>query len=473
MAMGKLGGEELNFSSDVDVCYFYSTDAGAAGEALAARLLRRAVAPVSRRRSSSRPATGWCSASTCGCGPRGATGRSATRSPRPSATTRRSAGPGSGRPGCARARRPAIARSGDELLAMLEPFIYPRSIDAAHGRRGARAAGAVPRSGRRGRRARRDRLRRQAGRGRHPRRRDGRAGAAAAARRQAAATCASATRRARCPRLVVAGLLGDREALDAAVGATASGGGSSTACRSRRARSSHRLPGDDEARAALRRAGWASPSLAAFDAEVRAQARGGRGDRGDAGRAARRDARSEAARLLDPLRDARGARAAARRRPASATPRRAADTLEAVRRAPAAGVAGAGDRVARSRSRAAALSRPGLRGSVGLMALLRDEPQLVRMLATLFGTSDRLSELLVRHPAMWEALVEGLGARVADARASCAARARGAAGATARRGESRRGDGGGGPARDPPLPGRGDAAHRPARRGRRASSRAR
>ena len=30
MAMGKLGGEELNFSSDVDVCYFYSTDAGAA-----------------------------------------------------------------------------------------------------------------------------------------------------------------------------------------------------------------------------------------------------------------------------------------------------------------------------------------------------------------------------------------------------------------------------------------------------------
>src|SRR5204862_5408789 len=26
MGMGKLGGEELNFSSDVDVCYFYSTD---------------------------------------------------------------------------------------------------------------------------------------------------------------------------------------------------------------------------------------------------------------------------------------------------------------------------------------------------------------------------------------------------------------------------------------------------------------
>src|SRR5579862_4170066 len=32
MGMGKLGGEELNFSSDVDVCYFYSTDAGHVGE---------------------------------------------------------------------------------------------------------------------------------------------------------------------------------------------------------------------------------------------------------------------------------------------------------------------------------------------------------------------------------------------------------------------------------------------------------
>jgi glutamate-ammonia-ligase adenylyltransferase len=34
------------------------------------------------------------------------------------------------------------------------------------------------------------------------------------------------------------------------------------------------------------------------------------------------------------------------------------------------------------------------------------------MLATLFGTSDRLSELLVRHPERWEFVVENLGARV-------------------------------------------------------------
>jgi glutamate-ammonia-ligase adenylyltransferase len=44
------------------------------------------------------------------------------------------------------------------------------------------------------------------------------------------------------------------------------------------------------------------------------------------------------------------------------------------------------------------------------MLLLREEPRLARMLATLFGTSDRLADLLVRHPPMWDALVEGLGA---------------------------------------------------------------
>ena len=49
-----------------------------------------------------------------------------------------------------RARPAAGDRAlGDELLAALEPFIYPRNVEPAHGRGGARAAGAVPRSGRR------------------------------------------------------------------------------------------------------------------------------------------------------------------------------------------------------------------------------------------------------------------------------------------------------------------------------------
>jgi glutamate-ammonia-ligase adenylyltransferase len=51
-----------------------------------------------------------------------------------------------------------------------------------------------------------------------------------------------------------------------------------------------------------------------------------------------------------------------------------------------------------------------LRGSLGLFALLKQEPQLLRMLAGLFGTSERLSRHLVSHPALWVPLFEGLGA---------------------------------------------------------------
>jgi glutamate-ammonia-ligase adenylyltransferase len=58
-----------------------------------------------------------------------------------------------------------------------------------------------------------------------------------------------------------------------------------------------------------------------------------------------------------------------------------------------------------------------LRGSVGLGAWLRDHPQLLRMLATLFGVSERLSRLLVTHPEMWEPLVDGLGEPRRSARA--------------------------------------------------------
>ncbi|HEY0708750.1 MAG TPA: bifunctional [glutamate--ammonia ligase]-adenylyl-L-tyrosine phosphorylase/[glutamate--ammonia-ligase] adenylyltransferase, partial [Polyangia bacterium] len=49
------------------------------------------------------------------------------------------------------------------------------------------------------------------------------------------------------------------------------------------------------------------------------------------------------------------------------------------------------------------------RGSLGLHALLRDQPQLLRMLAGLFGTSARLSHHLLRHPAVWQPLLTGIG----------------------------------------------------------------
>lgn len=51
-----------------------------------------------------------------------------------------------------------------------------------------------------------------------------------------------------------------------------------------------------------------------------------------------------------------------------------------------------------------------LRGSLGVFALLREEPQLLRILAGLFGTSERLSRHLISHPALWQPLLEGLGA---------------------------------------------------------------
>jgi [glutamine synthetase] adenylyltransferase / [glutamine synthetase]-adenylyl-L-tyrosine phosphorylase len=50
-----------------------------------------------------------------------------------------------------------------------------------------------------------------------------------------------------------------------------------------------------------------------------------------------------------------------------------------------------------------------LRGSVGLYTLLRENPPLLRMLASLFGTSDRLSRHLLSHPALWQPLLADLG----------------------------------------------------------------
>jgi glutamate-ammonia-ligase adenylyltransferase len=56
-----------------------------------------------------------------------------------------------------------------------------------------------------------------------------------------------------------------------------------------------------------------------------------------------------------------------------------------------------------------------LKGSLGLFALVNEQPDLLRMLAGLFGTSERLSRHLVSHPALWVPLFEGLGAPTVDA----------------------------------------------------------
>ena len=56
-----------------------------------------------------------------------------------------------------------------------------------------------------------------------------------------------------------------------------------------------------------------------------------------------------------------------------------------------------------------------LHASLGLFALLREERQLLRILAGLFGTSERLSRHLITHPELWPDLTHGLGAPIPDA----------------------------------------------------------
>ena len=405
MAMGKLGGEELNFSSDVDVCYFYSTDAGTAGEAS----LHHYYSELSRRVSAAleQPtADGMVFRVDLRLRPEGRNGplcNSLAAAERYYETFGRTWE----RQAWLRARPCAGDRAlGAELLAILEPFIYPRSIDArlidevrglrALFRDPADAGGALGETGfdvKLGAGGIRDvEMVVQALQLLH-------AGKRLDLRERN-------TPRA-FPHLVVAGLLGDREAwtllsayrfwrrlehrVQVATGAQ-----------------QHRLPAGDEERARFA-IGLGFETLAAFDAEVRARRAAVEVIAGTLGEPPP-EMHLQAARLLDPLRDR-----AELERLASAAGFRdveaAADTLEAIgARLPPELLEQA---IASPDPDRALLHFRDLiwRSSDSLMVLLRDEPQLARMLASLFGTSDRLAELLIRHPAMWDAL-EGLGARV-------------------------------------------------------------
>jgi glutamate-ammonia-ligase adenylyltransferase len=55
-----------------------------------------------------------------------------------------------------------------------------------------------------------------------------------------------------------------------------------------------------------------------------------------------------------------------------------------------------------------------LRASLGLFTLLREERQLLRILAGLFGTSERLSRHLITHPELWPNLTSGMGEPIPD-----------------------------------------------------------
>jgi len=406
IAMGKLGGEELNFSSDVDVCYFYSTDAGQAGavtlHAYYAELSRMVTAALEEP-----TADGMVFRVDLRLRPEGRNGplcNSLAAAERYYETF----GETWERQAWLRARPCAGDRAlGAELLAMLEPFVYPRRLEArmlddvrklrALFRDPADAGGTFGETGfdvKLGAGGIRDvELVVQTLQLLHGgKRRDIRERNTPRALR----------------RLVVAGLLSEREA-QALGGAYRFWRQLEHRVQVATGAQRHRLPAADDERAAFA-AGLGFRDLAAFDAAV-AQ------DRATVGEVVKTfadpapAARDEAVRLLDPLRS----REELERLAAAAgflDVDAAADTFERARaRVPVAFVEQA--LASPDPDRALLHFRElALRGSVGLIALVRDHPQLVKMLGTLFGTSDRLSDLLLRNPQMWEPFLSGLGDRV-------------------------------------------------------------
>jgi glutamate-ammonia-ligase adenylyltransferase len=405
MAMGKLGGEELNFSSDVDVCYFYSTDAGSAGDhtlhGYYAELARRVTAAIEQP-----TAEGMIFRVDLRLRPEGRSGpivNALGAAERYYETFGRTWE----RQAWLRARPCAGDRAlGDELLAAIEPFIYPRSIDPrmieevrslrALFRDPADGAGPLGETGfdvKLGSGGIRDvemvvQALQLLHAGKRPDLRE------------------RNTPRA-LPRLVVAGLLGAREA-QTLLGAYRLWRRLEHRVQVATGAQRHRLPAGDAERARFAQSlGYVD--LAAFDAEVAAMRAAVEAIAATLGEPPP-EAHLEAARLLDPMRDR-----PERERRAQAVGFRdvetAADTLELVgARMPLPFLEEA--IASPDPDRALAHFRDlALRGSVGLMALLRDHPRLVRMLGTLFGTSDRLADLLVRHPEMWEPFLDGLGAR--------------------------------------------------------------
>jgi glutamate-ammonia-ligase adenylyltransferase len=415
MGMGKLGGEELNFSSDVDVCYFYSTDAGRVRPAPGARelTLHQYYSELSRRITAAleQPTgEGIVFRVDLRLRPESRNGplcNSLVAAERYYETFGRTWE----RQAWLRARPCAGDLAlGDELSAMLEAFVYPRSAGPrmlddvralrAQFRDPADAGGLGGDGGfdvKLGGGGIRDvELVVQTlqllhgGKRRDIRERN--------------------TPRA-LPRLVVAGLLTDREARTLA-----------DAYRFWRrlehrvmlaeGAQRHRLPGAEEERTAFAK-GLGFADLPSFDGEV-ARVRRAVEAIADTFADGGAGPLEEATRLLNPLLE----RTALERLLAEHgfhEPDVAADALDVSRaRMPVAFVA-------------EALSSPdpdralthfrdvALNGSAALLALLAAEPRLLRVLGGLFGTSDRLSDLLVRHPAMWEPLLSGLGVRARTA----------------------------------------------------------
>jgi glutamate-ammonia-ligase adenylyltransferase len=414
MGMGKLGGEELNFSSDVDVCYFYSTDAGRAVDARGREVtLHHYFSELSRRITAALEeptGEGFVFRVDLRLRPESRSGP-LCNSLAAAESYYETFGRTWERQAWLRARPSAGDQAlGAELLAMLEPFIFPRHAeprmldevralraqfrDPADADAGGHGAGFDVKLGGGGIRDVElvvQTLQLLHG-GKRPDIRE------------------RNTPRA-LPRLVMAGLLTDREAQTL--------GAAYRFWRQLEHRvmvsegaQTHSLPGRDEERAALAR-GLGYAELGDLDAAV---ARTRKSVETIAATFAdpALGPLEEAARLLNPLVE-REALERMLGEAGFADAETAAQAIEVSRaRMPPAFVAEA--IASPDPDRALAHFRDlALHGSPGLLALLRDHAQLLRVLGALFGTSDRLSDLLVRHPAVWEPLVASLGARLRTA----------------------------------------------------------
>src|SRR5579883_1173542 len=130
MGMGKLGGRELNFSSDIDLIYLYESDVGCAGPLSLHEFFAR-VAERATRLIAEETADGACFRVDLRLRPEGTTGPIVNALP---AAERyyESFGRPWERQAWIKARPVAGDRDlGEQALSLLEPFVWPRSAGPA------------------------------------------------------------------------------------------------------------------------------------------------------------------------------------------------------------------------------------------------------------------------------------------------------------------------------------------------------
>ena len=135
LAFGKLGGKELNYSSDIDLMFLYDDEGTTTRHAASRTSATTIILPASSARwsacSARTPTAARPIASICGCGPRDSAARWPARWPARCPTTTRWAEPGNARPSSRCGRWPATFALGEEFLRGIEPFVYRKYLSVA------------------------------------------------------------------------------------------------------------------------------------------------------------------------------------------------------------------------------------------------------------------------------------------------------------------------------------------------------